>query len=204
MVDVKLKGRVEKAQMSFAKAVLFSLLLLVAVGVYVRWDSLMDLRSAGEVTNAVIVSDKEQSGEQKALNLRGERDEEFAKKMVEFKTQVPDKHQSLRTPSSDSSEAQESPPASSSLSPPSTVPILSEEEKVKMNHPKKEVYLPITSKIKEVNKANIAQLRYEVGNFQKELPLKPVSLETASKTQMKVVPTANNQVVLLTGAASGG
>ena len=203
MVDVKLKGRVEKAQ-SFAKAVLCSLLLLVAVGLYVRWDSLLDLSNpnGGVDTNIVVVNTKEDN-DTPQLTRDTDKVEEFAKNIVDFKKkktqlrQKQDPQEMLKSPSGDTMGPRGSVTQSSLL------PVLSEQEKVDMNHPKKEVYVPVTSQLKEVNDATVGQLRYEVGNFKKELPLETISLETATKTQMTVVPTENKQMTLLTGAATG-
>jgi len=188
VVDVKLKGRVDKAQ-SFAKAVILSLFLLISVGLYTRWDSIMELSGPKSVQMSVVVVDDKSNGE--TSQLRVDKNEQFMKEMSELKARLHPKL--LSTPHA----------KKELLSGGKDVPVLTEEDKVNMNHPKKEVYLPIASKMKEVNKKNIAKLRSEVGNDKKDVPLKAITTETATKTQMTVVPTKDKQISLLTGAAKG-
>ena len=84
VVDVKVKGRAEKAQ-SFAKAVIFSLFLLIAGGLYVRWDSLMELKNTNFSTITTAV--RTQSVDiDVTSNLRGDKHDKFVNHIAEMKS----------------------------------------------------------------------------------------------------------------------
>jgi hypothetical protein len=85
------------------------------------------------------------------------------------------------------------------------VPILTEQEKVDMNHPKKEIYISPSSVMKVVSKKEEAILRNAVGNDRKDLPLSTIDLEAAVKTKIVVVQTTGSgaEDILLTNAATG-
>ena len=97
VVDAKLKGRVEKAQ-SFAKAVLFSLLILIIVGLYVRWDTLVELRQSSVVTTSIVsgndkdVDNMEEVDGYSDVNIRTEKKKKYERDIAYMKSRLQDKN----------------------------------------------------------------------------------------------------------------
>lgn len=251
MVDVKLNGRIERAQ-TFAKAVIFSLFVLVVVA-YMRWNSFMEVKVSNEASSSTLSDENVVKG----LPIRHVESEshdgvKYSEQVRGIKSQLHDNlHKRIKGKSSNSSSNSDDnvsrlqqdnarkklrqdssnplgkPPSKSSventvkekemstlkrssLRSGSTttvvldnVPILSEHEKVRLNHPKKEVYQSLDKRVEAVNEESLTNLRRAAGNSEKVLPLSTLSHSAATSSRVTVATTSGKHVTLLTGAAAG-
>lgn len=183
-----MKGRVEKAQ-SFAKAVLFSLFLLVAIGLYVRWDSLMALKhesdqsmSTAEVNTVVVDIPKP--------SLRGEdKEAQFANELLNFKEQLQDQPKDTSGPSVLDIKIKDV-VISNQAQPLKQQPILSELGKMRSTHLQSDVQQSPPNKISSDRVSQSAATEKTM-------------VRHASPVVSEAAPSPGELVVLLSGSATG-
>lgn len=172
-----------KAQ-SFAKAVIFSLFLLLGAGIYVRWDSLLEMRnslsaqSIPESISAVLLPSNQSTSEVVVVSEDAgeEVSREGAKSVEKMKNRA-----RLRKGNFAVNEV-----------------LQSNEEKTQLNRPKKDAQLLRPGKVENVSKDNA---RFEISRSNSQFSSRSTSNDASTKFEKS--PDSKDVKSLLTVSASG-